>query len=129
MKKIALFLTVVFCLGLTGCNKDAEVEAFIAENSAVIKEIVSKVEANPTEAGVDEAQKAFDAKKAGLKTKWEAIKDAREVQVSKDVKKKLDDTVLADVKKLTDVVQKLSDQEAVDKFKKLFESYQDIIKM
>ena len=66
MKKIALFLLVVLCLGLSGCaNKDAEVNAFIAENHSVIEEIVKKVDDNPTEAGVDEEQKSFDAKKAG----------------------------------------------------------------
>lgn len=134
MKKIALFLLVVFCLGLTGCSKDAEVNAFIAENSAVIDEIVKKIDADPSEKGVDEAQKSFDAKKAGLKDKWDAIKNARGAQVSSDVQKKLNDSVTADMKKLTDVQMKHSQKlatsgDAMNKFVKLVQAYSDIIKM
>ena len=134
MKKIALFLLFVFCLSLTGCSKDAEVNAFITENNAVIKEVVAKIDANPSEKGVDEAQKAFDAKKAGLKAKWDAIKDARGAQVSSDVQKKLNDSVAADMKMLTDVQQKhaqklATDGDAMNKFVKLVQAYSDIIKL
>ncbi|MEP6903281.1 MAG: hypothetical protein ABJA66_16255 [Actinomycetota bacterium] len=133
MKKVTLFLLVVFCLGLVGCNKDAEFEAFIGENHAVIDDIVKKIDANPTEAGVDEAQKSFDAKKAGLKTKWDAIKEARGVQVSEAVTKKLTDSMTSDMKMLTDVQQKNSQKlaengEAMNKFVKLVQSYSEIIK-
>ena len=69
MKKIIVFSLLVFCLGMTGCSKDAEIEAFIKEMDGVTKDIVSKIDANPTAAGVDDAQKAFDARKAELKTK------------------------------------------------------------
>jgi len=123
---------VVFCMALTGCNKDAEVNAFITENRAVIDEIVKKVDANPSEAGVDEAQKAFDAKKAALKEKWDAIKTARGAQVSADVQKKMETEVPADMKKLTDVqmkhVLKLGSG-GNEKFGKLLKDYQEIIKM
>jgi hypothetical protein len=134
MKKIALFLMVVFCLGLTACSKDAEVNAFITENHAVIEDIVKKIDANPSEAGVDEAQKSFDAKKAGLKAKWDAIKDARGAQVSSDVQKKLNDSVAADMKMLQDIQTKhasklAGDGDAMDKYVKLVQSYADIIKM
>jgi len=119
-------------MALTGCNKDAEVNAFITENRAVIDEIVKKVDANPSEAGVDEAQKAFDAKKAALKEKWDAIKTARGAQVSADVQKKMETEVPADMKKLTDVqmkhVLKLGSG-GNEKFGKLLKDYQDIIKM
>jgi hypothetical protein len=134
MKKIALFLMVVFCLGLTACSKDAEVNAFITENHAVIEDIVKKIDANPSEAGVDEAQKSFDAKKAGLKTKWDAIKDARGAQVSSDVQKKLNDSVAADMKMLQDIQTKhasklAGDGDAMNKYVKLVQAYADIIKM
>jgi uncharacterized lipoprotein NlpE involved in copper resistance len=133
MKKVTLFLLVVFCLTLVGCNKDAEFEAFISENHAVIDDIVKKVDANPTEAGVDEAQKSFDSKKAGLKTKWDAIKEARGMQVSEAVTKKLTDSMTSDMKMLTDVQQKNSQKlsengEAMNKFVKLVQSYSEIIK-
>ena len=134
MKKIALFLIVVFCLSLVGCSKDAEVNAFIAENHSLIEDIVKKVDANPTETGVDEAQKAFDAKKADLKAKWDAIKEARGFQVSADSTKKLNDSMTADMKMLTDVQAKNSQKlatsgDAMNKFVKLVQAYADVIKM
>lgn len=134
MKKVTLFLLVVFCLGLTGCSKDAEIEAFITENHSVISDIVQKIDANPSEAGVDEAQKSFDAKKAGLKAKWDAIKGARGVQVSAETTKKLTESMTGDMKMLTDVQQKNSqklaeDGEAMNKFVKLVQAYSEIIKM
>jgi len=127
MKKITLFLLVVFCLGLTACSKEAEVNDFISENHSVIEEIVKKIDADPTEKGVDEAQKSFDAKKVGLKAKWDAIKDASKAQVSADVAKKLNDSMLADVKVLSDAGQKLSDMPAVQKYSKLMQEYTAII--
>lgn len=134
MKKVAVLFLVACCLALTGCSKDAEVEAFITENNAVIKEIVAKIDANPTEAGVDEAQKVFEAKKAGLQSKWDAIKGARGVQVSEAVTKKLTDSMTSDMKMLTDVQQKHSMKlvqsgEAMNKFVKLVKEYSEIIKM
>ncbi len=135
MKKIALFLMVVFCLSLTGCNKDSEINAFIAENNSVIKDMVAKIDADPSEKGVDEAQKSFDSKKDGLKAKWEAIKNVRGAQVSADTQKKLTDSMQADMKMLTDVQQKHSAKlsgnggAAMQKFVKLVQGYAEIIKM
>lgn len=126
---------IVFCLGLTGCNKDTEINAFISENNAVIKDIVAKIEADPSEKGVDEAQKSFDAKKDGLKAKWDAIKEVRGAQVSGDTQKKLTESMQADMKMLTDVQQKHSQKlaanggAAMQKFVKLVQAYADVIKM
>lgn len=129
MKKVSLFLIAVFALGLTGCSKDAEINAFIAEFEGVTKEIVSKIDASPNEAGVDAAQKAFDAKKASLKDKWNAIKDAVGFQVSADVKKKLEDSVKANTQSLVDMSVKhgmalATDDGAMPKFEKLMKDYQ-----
>jgi hypothetical protein len=119
---------------LTGCNKDSEIDAFISENNAVIKDMVAKVDADPSEKGVDEAQKSFDAKKDGLKQKFEAIKNVRGAQVSSEMMKKLTDSMTADMKMLTDVqtkhMQKLATSgQAMNKFVKLVQSYQEVIKM
>jgi hypothetical protein len=134
MKKIALFLLVVFCMGLSACGKDAEVNAFIAENHAVIEEIVKKIDADPSEAGVDEAQRSFDAKKAGLKARWDAIKDANGKQVSADVVRKLNDSLANDMKMLRDVRQKheqklSADGDALNKYLRLVKAYTDVIKI
>jgi hypothetical protein len=129
MKKVTLFLLLaILSLGLAGCGKDAEVEAFIAENDAVMKDITTKIDQNPTAAGVDEAQKSFDAKKASLKTKWDAIKDARNMQVSAETQKKLNDSVANNMKTLTDVSTKnaaklAQDRDALTKFQKLVQEY------
>ena len=129
MKKVTLFLLLaIFCLGLAGCSKDSEVEAFITENNAVMKDITSKIDANPSAAGVDDAQKSFDGKKASLKTKWEAIKNARGAQVSEATQKKLTDSMNENNKALTDVstkhMMKLAmDKDAATKFQKLMQDY------
>jgi len=132
MKKVTLFLLLaVFCMVLAGCSKNAEVEAFITENDAVMKDITTKIDQNPTAAGVDDAQKSFDAKKASLKAKWDAIKDARGAQVSSETQKKLNDSVANNSKALTDVSTKnmmklAQDKDAAMKFQKLMQDYASI---
>lgn len=129
MKKITLFFVAVLCLGLAGCSKDAEINAFITEFDAATKEIVAKIDANPSAAGVDDAQKAFDGKKASLKAKWDGIKGAVDMQVSADTKKKLEESVANNMKALMEVstkhMMKLAmDKEASAKFKTLLTDYQ-----
>ena len=131
MKKVTLFLVVVFCLGLTGCSKDAEINAFITEFDSTTKDLISKIDADPSAAGIDAAQKSYDGKKAALKTKWDAIKGAMGFQVSADVKKKLEDTVKSNMQSLMDVSSKhamtiASDDEAEKKFTKLLTEYQSM---
>ncbi len=134
MRKVTLFLLVVFCLGLVGCSKDSEVQAFITELDATTKEMVSKIDANPSSAGIDEAQKSFEAKKASLKTKFDAFKDARGVQVSADMQKKLVDSATANGKSLSDVMTKnmskiSQDKDAMPKFQQLMKDYAETFKM
>jgi hypothetical protein len=125
MKKIIVFSLLVFCMGMTGCSKDAEIEAFIKEMDGVTKDIVSKIDANPTAAGVDDAQKAFDARKAELKTKWDAIKDAVGMQVSEGTKKKLEDSMKANGTALASASMKIvMDPAAGPKMQKLLTDYQ-----
>jgi hypothetical protein len=125
MKKITVFLIAVFCLGMIGCTKDAEVEAFIKDFDAVSKEMASKIDATPSGAGIDEAQKAFDAKKASLKEKYGTLKNAR---VSEATVKKLSDSITNNGKAITDAFTKhATDYEAEDatKFTKLMKDYTD----
>lgn len=132
MKRVTLFLVAMLSLGLAGCSKDAEINAFITEFDAVTKEIVAKIDANPSAAGIDEAQKAFDGKKASLKAKWDGIKNAIGMQVSAETKKKLEDSVAANMKALMDVstknMMKLAmDKDASAKFKALLTDYQSTL--
>ena len=133
MKKVSLVLFFALCLVFAGCSKDAEAEAFIAENDAVMKDMTAKIDANPSAAGVDDAQKSFDAKKDSLKSKWDAIKDARGAQVSSETQKKLNDSMTGNMKELTDVSMKNAmklamDKEAATKFQKLMNDYGNTFK-
>jgi hypothetical protein len=128
MKKIIVFSLLVFCLGMTGCSKDAEIEAFIKEMDGVTKDIVSKIDANPTAAGVDDAQKAFDARKGEMKAKWDAIKDAVGMQVSEGSKKKLEESLKANMTALTSASMKvMMDPAAGSKLQKLLTEYKDTL--
>ena len=61
-----------------GCKKSVEeVRTFVNERSDLIVQMCKKVDEDPTETGVDEARKLFDAKKGGLKAKWDAIEKAQ----------------------------------------------------
>jgi hypothetical protein len=129
MKKISLLLVLVFCASLIGCSKDAEINAFISEFETATKEMVVKIDSNPTASGIDEAQKAFDARKATLKSKCDEIKDAKGFQVGADTKKKLEDSVTKNMQSLMDVSTKhmmelATDEGAMPKFGKLLKDYQ-----
>ena len=77
MKTITLLLVLAFCLASISCNNHtAEVTAFANERSEVNAKMCQTIEANPTEAGIDEARKIFDARKTDLKAKWVAIQKA-----------------------------------------------------
>lgn len=134
MKRIASIAVFAFCLAVAGCSKDAEINAFIAEFDAATKDIVTKIDADPSATGVDAAQKSFDGKKASLKAKWDGIKDAVGFQVSGDTKKKLEDSVANNMKSLMDVSMKHAmkmamDKDASAKFKTLLTDYQSTFSM
>ncbi len=128
MKKTFLFGAVLLCLTLAGCgNKDAEFTAFTTEFEQVTNEMIAKVDADPTADGVDEAQKFLDGKKAGLKTKWEVIKDVRGVQVGEETRKKFEDGIKRSSEKVTGVLTKIQDPEAMTKYQTLVKDWGEII--
>jgi len=132
--KFTLGLVVLFCLTFVGCSKDAEINSFLTEWESVTNEIVRKIDANPSSAGIDEAQKTWDEKKVGLKGKWDNLKDARGFQVSKDTQKKMEESARKNVTALTDVMSKnmvklAMDKSATDKFKKLMTDYGNTFNM
>lgn len=129
MKNNSWLFVALLCLGLAGCSKDAEINAFITEFDAATKEIVTRIDADPSAAGVDAAQKAFDGRKASLKAKWDGIKGAVGFQVSADTKKKLEQSVANNMKSLMAVPVKHAmkmpmDKGASEKFKMLLTDYQ-----
>lgn len=127
MKKLTVFLVMIFCLSLSGCSKDAEVNAFLTEFQSLTTEMATKLDSG----GADEARKVFDAKKDGLKTKWEAIKNAREMQVSEETKKKMQTDMTDGMKKFTDAASKAIMKNPADatKIQAILTDLQGIIKM
>lgn len=74
MKRIALFLVLVFSLALVACSSGAkEVDDYIKLREEIILEMGKKIEANPTVAGVDEARKVYESKKDAMKTSCDAV--------------------------------------------------------
>jgi hypothetical protein len=101
-KRLAcLLLLLLVCLPLTGCSKDAEVNSTLAELDTFTTELVKKVEAAPNpSAGVDEAQKLFDSRKADLTAKMQSLKGLRGYQVSEETKQKLSSSMLESAKRV-----------------------------
>ena len=110
MKTARVLSVAVFCLALAACSRIQgpfqEVNAFAEEKEAVLTEMTRKVAANPTEAGIDEARKVFEAKKDSIKAKKEAIKAAPQ-GMNKDWQSLLMHTESRHGKMLSDMVVSL----------------------
>jgi hypothetical protein len=80
VKTITLLLIFAFCLTLIGCGRIygpvKEAKALADEKEDVLTQMSRTLETNPTEAGVDEARKVFEAHKESLKAKRDAVKAA-----------------------------------------------------
>jgi hypothetical protein len=132
-KKIAVAVLVFVCLSMAGCSKDGDVNAFISEFDTVTNEIVKKVDANPSSAGVDDAQKYFDSKKADLQTKWDAIKNAAQARVSKEVMENLNKSVTKNTSAIGGLATKhmssmSKDPQMGTKLSKLAQDYASVFK-
>lgn len=78
MRTLATLLAPALCLALLACGggHGAEVKEFINARSEVAAQMATKVDARANEAGVDEARKIFESKKADLSSKRDALKKA-----------------------------------------------------
>lgn len=131
---LALVALISTAMLLAGCNKDAEINSTMAAIHSVTEEVVKKVNASPTVAGVDDAQKYFDSKKADLKSKWDGIKGARGFQVSDDTKKKMAESFTndyTDIKTLEIKHMSVAMEDAAFKTKleKLVKDWEDTFKI
>jgi hypothetical protein len=127
---ITLLLLTVAAVSLAGCNKDAEINSVMADIHAVTDEVVQKVNASPDVAGVEDAQKYFDSKKADLKARWDGIKGARGFQVGEDTKKKLAESYLNDFSaikglELKHIGKTIQDPVFKSKLEKLIKDWED----
>jgi hypothetical protein len=130
MKKITLFLVLIFCAALIGCSKDGEITSFLTDWESVTNEMVKKID----EGDIDGAKAAFDSKKDSLKTKWESVKTARGFQVSDDMQKKMTDSATKNMSALSGSATKnlmkfAADKPKMDKLQALIQDYSDIFKM
>lgn len=132
MKKVIFGLAIVMSFVFAGCaGKDAEINAFISDSDKLANDIVKKVKDNPTVAGIDEAQKLLDSKKADLKTKYDVVKTARGYQVKEETMKKFTDSVFKNSEsvnglKLDYVEKTVEDESFGKKIDKLVEDFNAI---
>jgi len=133
MKKLVLGFAIIVSFTVTGCHlsKDIEINAFVADSDKVANEIVQKVKANPTVAGIEEAQKFLDGKKADLKAKHEALMNVCGYQVSKEAMKKFTDSGLKNAEAVNDLKldfleKTLEDKTFSEKINKLVNDFNTI---
>ncbi len=134
MKNLTLTALLVACIALGACSKDSEVEAFITEFDATTNEMVAKINENPSSAGIDAAHKAFETRKPSLKAKFESFKNAREMQVSKEIQKKMMDSAEKNGKALAAAITNnqakfVGDKDAMEKFQAMMKDYAETFKM
>ena len=130
-----LLLLLAFAVVVAGCKKDTEVNAVINELDSFTKELVQKAEGaqNPS-AGVDEAQKFLDSRKADMRAKIETLKGMSGYQVSKETTKKITESVTEDVMsvnklKIKFMTETMRDPALKAKLDKLVNDYNALLKM
>ena len=132
MRKIAFGLVILGCLTFIACgNADADINAFTTDFDKLTNDIVAKIKAMPTAAGIDEAQKMLDGKRADMKTKFDGLKQLGGFQVSKDSTKKLTDSLKKDLTTINslkiDYMDKtMSDKDFSEKLNKLVVDFNTI---
>lgn len=128
-------LTVVLCLLITGCKKDAEIKTLLNDFDAFTTELTKRVDAaSDPSAGVDDAQKYFDSKKAEMTTKMDTLKNTRGYQVGEETKKMMETSLLEDAKKIENLRVKyigtsMRDAAFKGKLDKLIKDYESLLKM
>ena len=129
-------LIVAFaCLLLAGCKKDAEVKTVLTDFDSFTNELVKRVEsASDPAAGVDDAQKYFDSKKAEMTTKMDTLKGIRGYQVGDETRKMMESSLVGDAKKIANLQVKYMSTSMRDptfkaKLDKLTRDYQSLFKM
>lgn len=133
-KPAALLAALALAAALAGCKKDAQIESVLAELNSFTQEIVKRVEgaADPS-AGVDDAQRFFDSRKAEMQSRLEALKGVRNFQVSEETRKKMMEQMTEDVMSVSKLQIKYIGQSMKDpafkaKLEKLVADYQNMLK-
>ena len=111
MRRTSLLAVLAVCLASVGCGRIygpvEEVKAFVDEKQEAILEISKKLEADPTEAGVDEARKAFEARIDRLQAKKKAIREKPQGVLKADWRQQLVQSDINDTQLFDLIQQKL----------------------
>lgn len=133
MKSTILGLLILTVLAFAGCsaNKDAEVKTFVTEVDKITNEITTKINSNPTAAGVEEAQKVLDGKKSDLKSRYDKLKELRGFELSEPVMKSFTDSISKNMESIADLQIKNAEKTVTDeafgkKLNKLYTDYNAI---
>ena len=135
LKRFTMLVLLLACLPLCGCKKDAEINSIVTDLDSFTTELVKKVESAPNpSAGVDDAQKFFDSRKADLTAKMTALKGIRGYQVSEDTKNKMTRSLVDDAKRVAGLQMKyvgasMRDPAFKAKLEKLTKDYLDLFRL
>ena len=134
LKRFSILLLLMACLPLCGCKKDTEINAIVAELDTFTMELVKKIESAPNpSAGVDDAQRYLDSKKADLTAKMTTLKAIRGYQASAETKAKMIKSIFDDATRVGSLKVKYMSASRDKAFKakldKLIKDYTDLIKM
>ena len=136
MRTKPLALIVAFAgMLLAGCKQDAEVKTALTDFDSFTNELVKRVEsASDPAAGVDDAQKYFDSKKAEMTLRMDTLKGIRGYQVGDETRKMMETSLVDDAKKIANLQVKymgtpMRDATFKAKLDKLTRDYQSLFKM
>lgn len=133
-RQFIVAVVVLTCVVLMGCKKDLEIETIVAELHSFSVELTKKVQSAPTpSAGIDEAQKLMDSRKADLQSKMKSLNGVRGYQVSKETQKRMTDTLSQDARNIAGLQIKylsvsIRDPAFKGKLDKLIRDYTEIFK-
>ena len=117
----AASLVLVSGLSLMACSGPVkELDEHINLKDEIILEMGKKIEASPTEAGVDEARKVYESKKDELKAKCAALRGKK---LNSDQTTRLIDSAVTNDKMLDLIKSKIQGTEAHLKFTALINEF------
>jgi hypothetical protein len=95
--KLGCLVLLAISLLLTGCTKDAEINAAVAEVDSFTTELVTRINAAPNlPMGLDDAQQYLDSRKREIKAKTALLVGVRGIQINDETEKKLIETIRRD---------------------------------
>lgn len=130
--KFFVVLSLFALMGLSACSKGPvkEVDDFVAAKDEIMSAWAKEMDANPTEAGVDNMRKIFESKKSELIAKKEAVLKISE-SLHGDSWGKLSDSQSMDRQMGSAMAAKVSSAPSVvgEKIRALLKDYEAAVKI